>query len=728
MKENFDRYVACQDSIIAVMKLLEDEFSKLDNENVLESLSLSLRNSIENCDQFVRPLLYRKKRMDCIRNTLNVLQRFKFLFQLPQNLKFSMKTGNYGHAVNEILKAEILYNTSDVHLFKLAMSKVRKVKAEMIQTFYDKLKDKNCTLKQSKKFISYLTELLGESADPGWECIKILSNNIISTLKDAEEQSKNDLLKLSNDQAPYEKIAVEFVNKANECFVSHFSSLWQLSQSYFHGTFHKKMTEVVLKNLQDNKVDFEGLCSSVVKEYELLFERAFWPSDGTLPRMDLKFITDPLPLIRCIEVIFAGYENVSHLQYIHASITSSLFSLAIKFRTYCLKPILHQTLIDIEELKKWDIFVRFLEEPTWLCEEYASIIENCLLSIAHVVNMEINMPNSQNLQVNTESNPKAASFLVKRMLSIYFSHIVQFFRYYAFESPLTEEVEMYKSDSQNYNILLGTPGEEASALTTELDTNGLHVQFQRYLRVVTWCIHSRNIVVPTLCRLFEDRFGLGLEEEQQNINEEFEDLKKEALENYIQSKTKVLAQQLDLCLLVPRMNEGVREFVSVLLHELITIYYEVDCTGTNLTKDVFHVLIKNAMSRCSQAVLDANEGKIPAIKGSSITRLWNKQMLIDLRALKLFTGQHFTTEAEQLFVEIKEFLLESSDPAEESHNKQVLENFKTENQFGITSYFSSVNAGEPLSTDSSELQLKRGKALNLGEFTKTRLSKCLGGR
>jgi hypothetical protein len=49
MKENFDRYVACQDSIIAVMKLLEDEFSKLDNENVLESLSLSLRNSIENC-------------------------------------------------------------------------------------------------------------------------------------------------------------------------------------------------------------------------------------------------------------------------------------------------------------------------------------------------------------------------------------------------------------------------------------------------------------------------------------------------------------------------------------------------------------------------------------------------------------------------------------------------------------------------------------------------------
>jgi hypothetical protein len=56
--------------------------------------------------------------------------------------------------------------------------------------------------------------------------------------------------------------------------------------------------------------------------------------------------------------------------------------------------------------------------------------------------------------------------------------------------------------------------------------------------------------------------------------------------------------------------EGVREFVSVLLHELITIYYEVDCTGTNLTKDVFHVLIKNAMSRCSQAVLDANEGKV----------------------------------------------------------------------------------------------------------------------
>jgi hypothetical protein len=50
----------------------------------------------------------------------------------------------------------------------------------------------------------------------------------------------------------------------------------------------------------------------------------------------------------------------------------------------------------------------------------------------------------------------------------------------------------------------------------------------------------------------------------------------------------------------------------------------------------------------------------------------------------LFVGQHFTTEAEQLFVEIKEFLLESSDPAEESHNKQVLENFKTENQFGIT--------------------------------------------
>ena len=63
-------------------------------------------------------VLKRKDRADATRNALGVLQRFKFLFNLPCTMEKNIKKGDYDLVITDYTRAKSLFGDSDVQLFR----------------------------------------------------------------------------------------------------------------------------------------------------------------------------------------------------------------------------------------------------------------------------------------------------------------------------------------------------------------------------------------------------------------------------------------------------------------------------------------------------------------------------------------------------------------------------------------------------------------------------------
>lgn len=61
-------------------------------------------------------VLKRRERADATRNTLSVLQRFRFLFTLPVTIERNIQRGEYDAVINDYARAQNLFGKTDVQV------------------------------------------------------------------------------------------------------------------------------------------------------------------------------------------------------------------------------------------------------------------------------------------------------------------------------------------------------------------------------------------------------------------------------------------------------------------------------------------------------------------------------------------------------------------------------------------------------------------------------------
>ena len=69
-------------------------------------------------DQMFVDVLGRKDRADSTRNALNVLNRFKFLFNLPANIEANLLKNDYDRIIDDYERAKTQYGENDSEIFK----------------------------------------------------------------------------------------------------------------------------------------------------------------------------------------------------------------------------------------------------------------------------------------------------------------------------------------------------------------------------------------------------------------------------------------------------------------------------------------------------------------------------------------------------------------------------------------------------------------------------------
>jgi len=195
--------------------------------NLIEEIS-RIAHSMYDTD------LARKDYSDTIRNALNVIQRYKFIFHLPQTIERSVKREEYEKVINDLVRARAAFETVDSKVFRNIQHEVDQQIQSLRSLFRDRLTEFPSSLDDQKLFIRYLHSL-DQQADPAWDCIihqkaaliEVLRSCAVDSKRQHQQQNQGHEIKLHNhDQA------TAMVDQACDVLTTAFPDLWYLIQLY----------------------------------------------------------------------------------------------------------------------------------------------------------------------------------------------------------------------------------------------------------------------------------------------------------------------------------------------------------------------------------------------------------------------------------------------------------------------------------------------------------------
>ncbi|KAL8182565.1 UNVERIFIED_CONTAM: Exocyst complex component 2 [Gekko kuhli] len=170
----------------AIHQKLEADGTEKVEGSMTQKLENVLNRASNTADTLFQEVLGRKDKADSTRNALNVLQRFKFLFNLPLNIERNIQKGDYDVVINDYEKAKSLFGKTEVQVFKKYYAEVETRVEALRKLLLDKLLETPSTLHDQKRYIRYLSDLHAEG-DPAWQCIGAQHKWILQLMHNCKE-------------------------------------------------------------------------------------------------------------------------------------------------------------------------------------------------------------------------------------------------------------------------------------------------------------------------------------------------------------------------------------------------------------------------------------------------------------------------------------------------------------------------------------------------------------
>lgn len=233
--------------------MMKDEAGR-DNSKITSDLQQYLADASTNAENLFTTVLRSKDRADSIRNTLRVLQRFRFLFHLPLSIERNIAKGDYGVVINDYIKARSLFADTEVPVFKRVYDEV----ANRMQAFHanllDELNQLPLPLSRQKTLIRFLLELRdgNNDGDPAWNCL----DNQHRWIQDQMNKCKDKYLKMAkeivaNTAAKTSNVPQLFLAELASLAMTQIPEHWHLWEDYSTG--------VILSETGEKSKDVEKL-------------------------------------------------------------------------------------------------------------------------------------------------------------------------------------------------------------------------------------------------------------------------------------------------------------------------------------------------------------------------------------------------------------------------------------------------------------------------------------
>ena len=252
LKPNVLAVVECLDALKSVHHSL-----KKDRQEFGADLTVKIEDIVKKCgdeaQDIFSAILAKKDTSDSTRNALNVLQRYRFLFNLPSSIERNIQRGDYDVVINDYARARALFDKTEVKVFRKVFGEVEQRVKRLKDVLKQKLKD-GCSLSEGrsvdelKKLIRLLMNL-GVEGNPAWESITLMKDVLHTNMTKCRDKhltaavlrSKEDTVSADPPQT------VLFAEELVEIFNHFYPDLVKLGHEYLSGNLYSKDSDETLK-------------------------------------------------------------------------------------------------------------------------------------------------------------------------------------------------------------------------------------------------------------------------------------------------------------------------------------------------------------------------------------------------------------------------------------------------------------------------------------------------
>uniref|UniRef100_A0A3B3V8V8 Exocyst complex component 2 n=1 Tax=Poecilia latipinna TaxID=48699 RepID=A0A3B3V8V8_9TELE len=421
VKGGLSTFFEAQDALAAIHQRLESDGTEKVEGSMTQRLENILNRASDTADTLFQEVLGRKDKADSTRNALNVLQRFKFLFNLPLNIERNIQKGDYDVVINDYEKAKSLFGNTEVAVFKKVYAEVETRIEALRNLLLEKLLETPSTLHDQKRYIRYLSDLHAPG-DPAWQCIYAQHKWILQLMQNCRDEFIMGVgaLGLEGDthlaalgrlghsaslkrggslrsarpstwrfETPQQ---VQFVEKLSDVVIGQLPNFWKLWISYVNGSLFSEtgeksgQVEKSKKNARQRQNDFKKMIEELTNRLVKLIRGALLPT--TLPQGELHVYggwEDKTELTgawftQIIHTVRGCHEALSTLE-IPNDLLQVIQDLLLDLRVHCLMVTLLHTSEDVKRLAEKEDWVVDNEGITSLPSKFEQCLVHMLQSL-----------------------------------------------------------------------------------------------------------------------------------------------------------------------------------------------------------------------------------------------------------------------------------------------------------------------------------------------------------
>ncbi|KAM7097392.1 exocyst complex component 2 isoform 3-T8 [Molossus nigricans] len=720
VKGGLSTFFEAQDALSAIHQKLEADGTEKVEGSMTQKLENVLNRASNTADTLFQEVLGRKDKADSTRNALNVLQRFKFLFNLPLNIERNIQKGDYDVVINDYEKAKSLFGKTEVQVFKKYYAEVETRIEALRELLLDKLLETPSTLHDQKRYIRYLSDLHAPG-DPAWQCIGAQHRWILQLMHSCKEGYIQDLkgtaglhspmVDLDNDVRPsvlghlsqtaslkrgssfqsgrddtwrYKSPhRVAFVEKLTKLVLSQLPNFWKLWISYVNGSLFSETAEKSgqierSKNVRQRQNDFKKMIQEVMHCLVKLVRGALLPlsvPEGGVRQYggwDVKSELSGQWLTHVIQTIRLTYESLTALE-IPNDMLQTIQDLILDLRVRCVMVTLQHTAEEIKRLAEKEDWIVDNEGLTSLPYQFEQCIVHSLQSLKGVLDCKPG-------EASVFQQPKTQEEVCQ--LSI---NIMQIFIYCLEQLSTKPDADV---DTTHLSVDVSSPDlfgsiHEDFSLTSE----------QQLLIVLSNCCYLQRHTFLNIAEHFEKYNFQGIEKITQPVSllsltflvsmASLKELDQRLFENYIELKADPIVGSLEPGIYAGYFDwkdclppTGVRNYLKEALVNIIAVHAEV----FTISKE----LVPRVLSKVVEAVSEELSRLMQCV--SSFSKNGALQARLEVCALRDTVAVHLTPESRSSFKQAVEALPQLSSAADKKLLEELLNKFRSSMHLQLTCF------------------------------------------
>ncbi|KAM8874040.1 exocyst complex component 2 isoform 1-T3 [Spinachia spinachia] len=706
VKGGLSTFFEAQDALAAIHQRLEFDGTERVEGSMTQRLENILNRASDTADTLFQEVLGRKDKADSTRNALNVLQRFKFLFNLPLNIERNIQKGDYDVVINDYEKAKSLFGNTEVPVFKKVYAEVEMRIGALRSLLLEKLLQTPSTLHDQKRYIRYLSDLHAPG-DPAWQCIYAQHKWILQLMQncrdefisgqrvgvgalDQEGDTRGPALGRLGHTASLTRGGsqrttrpstwrfetpqqLQFVEKLSDVVIGQLPNFWKLWISYVNGSLFSEtgeksgQVEKSKKNARQRQNDFKKMIEEMINRLVKLVRGALLPT--TLPQGELSFyggwenkteLTGAW-LTQIIHIVRACHEALSTLE-IPNDLLQVIQDLLLELRVHCLMVTLLHTTDDVKGLAEKENWVVDNEGITSLPSQF----EQCMILMLQSLKEPLEIKPGEINVLQLDQVQDQATELSVNIMTVFINCLEQ----------LSTKSDIYTS--HNISVDLSSPDR----------FTGVHEGFcptseQRLLIILSNCQYLERRTLLNLANHFEKHGLTGTEKITRVSVDAVRELDRKLFEAYIEKRADPISGSLEPGIYAGyfdwrdcRTPTGVRNYLKEALVNIITVHAEVFTVSKDLVPRVLSKIVESVgeeMCRLMQCV-------------SSFSKNGSLQARLELCALRDAIATFLNSDSSASFQLALDALPQLHSGADKKLLEELLNKFKSSMQLQLTCF------------------------------------------